>query len=132
MAAQDARGDRVEGAEPQPFGGAPADHPLEPLLHLARRLVGEGDGEDLAGEGAAQHEDMGEPRGQDAGLAGPRPGEHQHRPVDRLDGAALDLVEAGEMGVGRRRRRGDGGHGRRRVLRRRGEEIGVGGHALRI
>ena len=44
MAAQNARGERMEGAEPDPLGGA-ADHRLEPLAHLARGLVGEGDGE---------------------------------------------------------------------------------------
>ena len=34
MAAQDARGDRMEGAEPQALGGL-ADHRAEPLAHLA-------------------------------------------------------------------------------------------------
>ena len=97
MAAQDARGDRVEGAEPHALGGA-ADHRLEPLAHLARRLVGEGDGEHLGRKGAAGREDVGEPGRQHPGLAGAGAGEHQHRPVDRLDGAALRLVEAGEVG----------------------------------
>ena len=96
MAAQDARGERVEGAEPHPFGGA-ADHRLEPLAHLARRLVGEGDREQLAGKGAAGRQDMGEAGRQHPGLAGAGAGQHQHRPVDRLDGAALRLVEAGKV-----------------------------------
>jgi hypothetical protein len=95
MAAQDAGGERVEGAEPHPVGGAP-DHRLEPLAHLARRLVGEGDRQHLAGIGAAGAEDVGKPGRQHPGLAGAGPRQHQHRPVDRLDGAALRLVERGE------------------------------------
>ena len=47
--AQDARGDRMKGAEPHAFGGA-ADHRFQPLAHLARRLVGEGDGEQFRGK----------------------------------------------------------------------------------
>ena len=65
------------------------------LLHLARRLVGEGDGEDLPGPGLAGGEDMGEPGGQHPGLAGAGAGQHQQRAVDRLDhGGALLGVEA--------------------------------------
>ncbi len=95
VAAQDARRDRMERAEPEPLGGA-ADHALEPLAHLERRLVGEGDGEDLPREGAPRAEDMGEPRRQHARLARAGAGQHQHRPVDRLDRRALRLVEPGE------------------------------------
>ena len=36
------------------------------------------------GPGAAGQQDMGEPRGQHAGLAGAGAGQHQHRAVDRL------------------------------------------------
>ena len=50
--AQNARGDRMKGAEPHAFGGA-ADHRFQPLAHLARRLVGEGDGEQFGWESAA-------------------------------------------------------------------------------
>ncbi len=96
VAAQDARGDRMKGAEPHPFGGA-ADHRFEALAHLARCLVGKGDREQLGGKGAAGREDVGEPGGQHPGLAGAGAGQHQHRPFDRLDGAALSLVEIGEF-----------------------------------
>ena len=41
--------------------------------------------------------DMREPGGQHAGLAGAGAGQHQHRPVDRLDGTTLRLVEAAEV-----------------------------------
>jgi serine protease Do len=68
MAAQDARGERMEGAEPHALGDRP-DHGADALLHLARRLVGEGDREDLRGEGAARGDQMGKSRGQHARLA---------------------------------------------------------------
>src|SRR5215469_18894151 len=61
VTAQDARGKRVKRAEPYPLGGA-ADHRLQPLAHLTRRLVGEGDRQYLAGIGTTGREDMGEPR----------------------------------------------------------------------
>ena len=96
VAAQDARRDRMEGAEPHAFGGA-ADHRFQPLAHLARRLVGEGDRENLGREGAAGREDMRQPGGQHPGFAGAGAGQHQHRPVDRLDRPALRLVEAGHV-----------------------------------
>ena len=104
VAAQDARGDRMKRAEPDAFGGA-ADHRLEPLAHLARRLVGEGDGEQLAGIGAAGRQDMREPGGQHPGLAGAGAGQHQHRPVDRLDGprcASLSAANSASGSIGRR------------------------------
>jgi hypothetical protein len=41
--------DGVEGAEPGHALDHAADEPADALLHLARGLVGEGDGEDLAG-----------------------------------------------------------------------------------
>ena len=47
------------------------------------------------GDGAAGQQDMGEARGQHPGLAGARAGEHQQRPVQRLDGGALLGVQAG-------------------------------------
>ena len=68
------------------------------LLHLAGRLVGEGDGEDLAGPGLAGRQDMGEARGQHARLAGAGAGQHQQRAIDRLDRGALLGVQALEIG----------------------------------
>ena len=53
------------------------------LAHLARRLVGEGDGQDLRRPGAAGDQEVGEPRGQHAGLAGAGAGQHQQRAVAR-------------------------------------------------
>ena len=64
------------------------------LAHLARRLVGEGDGEHLAGGGAAGQQDMGEAGGQHAGLAGAGAGQHQQRAVQRFHRLALFRVQA--------------------------------------
>ena len=96
MAAQDAGGDGVEGAEPEPGGGAP-DQALHAADHLARRLVGEGDREHLPRPGAAGGEDVGEARGEHAGLAGAGAGQHQQRAVQRLRCLALLRIQAVEI-----------------------------------
>ena len=70
MAAQDARADRMKGAEPRHALDRLADHLADALLHLARRLVGEGDREDFRRPGAAKAENMRDARGQNARLAG--------------------------------------------------------------
>ena len=49
MAAQDLDADRVERAEPRHALDGAADQVADALLHLARRLVGEGDGQDWLG-----------------------------------------------------------------------------------
>ena len=56
------------------------------------------------GRGAAGRDEMGDARGQNARLADAGAGEHQHRPVERFDRAALLLVQALEIarpGAGR-------------------------------
>jgi hypothetical protein len=118
VAAQDLHPDRVEGAEPGHALDRLADHGADAVLHLARRLVGEGDGEDVAGAGATERQDVGDARGQDAGLAGPRAGQHQHRAVQRLHGLALFRVEVGEI-AGRTRPERPCGDAARSRLRRR-------------
>ena len=55
-----------------------ADHAGDALLHLAGGLVGEGDGQDLAGPGEALVQDVREPGGEHPGLAGAGPRQHQH------------------------------------------------------
>ncbi len=97
MPTQEAGGDRMEGAEPEPLG-ALADHALELLAHLRRGLVGEGHRQELARPGAAQREDVRQPRRQHPRLARAGAGQHQHRPIDRLDRPALRVIEAGEIG----------------------------------
>ena len=97
MATQDARRHGVEGAEPEPLRRA-ADELGDALDHLARRLVGEGDGEDFAREGLALVQDMGEAGGQHPGLAGAGAGEHQHRAIGCRHRRALLFVERRQIG----------------------------------
>ena len=124
MAAQELGADRVERAEPLHAFEHAADQVADAVLHLARRLVGEGDGEDLAGPGAAGGEDMGDAGGEHAGLAGAGAGEHQHRPVQRLDREPLLGVQLVEVALGAlpdpERARGDA------ARLRRGRVAGVG------
>ncbi len=102
MAAQNLGRDRVERAEPGHAFGDDAGEDADPLLHLPRRLVGEGDGEDLARVGAAGRENMGDPRRQNPRLAGAGPGEHEKRAIDRLDRRALLWIEPVEIAQRRR------------------------------
>jgi hypothetical protein len=97
MAAQDLDAGRVEGAEPGHALHRLADQMGDALLHLARCLVGEGDGENLGGEGAALVENVGDTRGQDPRLAGAGASQHQHRAIERLDRRLLLGVEAGQV-----------------------------------
>ena len=57
--AQHLGGDRMESAEPRHAFGDLAEQEPHPELHLARRLVGEGDGEDLRRIGACRRDDDG-------------------------------------------------------------------------
>ena len=93
VAAQDFGRNRVKGAEPGHAFGDRADQHGDALLHLARRLVGEGDGENLVRPRAALRDDMRDARGQNPRLAGAGAGQHQHRPVERLDRRALLGIE---------------------------------------
>ena len=98
VTAQNLHADRMEGAHPRHALDDLADHLADARLHLARRLVGEGDGEDFRGPRAAEVEDVGDAGGQHAGLAGAGAGQHQHRAVQGLDRLALFGVEVGEIG----------------------------------
>ena len=66
--------------------------PRDALLHFARGLVGEGDGEDVSGRDAFGNE-VGDAERDDAGLARASSGEDQHRAVQRFDGLALLGIE---------------------------------------
>ena len=59
------------------------------LLHLARRLVGEGHGEDFVRPRAPRPQQMRDARGQNPRLARAGARKHQHRPVRALDSLAL-------------------------------------------
>jgi hypothetical protein len=95
-------------------------HQADALLHLARRLVGEGDGEDFRGPRPPGGEDVGNAGGQHPRLAGAGTGQHQHRAVERLDRLPLLGIEIGEVidaGARRHGARGDAaGRGRRRLI----------------
>src|SRR5947207_5543202 len=105
----------MERAKPRhPLDNLP-HHRADALLHLARGLVGEGDGEDFGWTRAAEREDVGDARGQDARLAGPRAGKHEQRPVERLDRLALFGIEPCQIGrrdIGARTRRDAARRGR--------------------
>ena len=73
------------------------------FAHFAGGFVGEGDRQDLAGEGAAGQQDMGETGGQHARFAGAGAGQHQQRPVNGFHRRALFRVQAGEVVGGRGR-----------------------------
>ena len=89
MAAQDLDADRMEGAEPGHALDGFADEHADARLHLARGLVGEGDGEDLGGPGAAGGEDMGDAGGEHARLAGAGTRQHEDGALGGLDGQTL-------------------------------------------
>ena len=94
--AQQAGAERVEGAEPQALDALP-EQPRDAQDHLARRLVGEGHRERLIRPHPPGHQQVGKARGQHPGLAGAGAGEHQERPVVRLDRGALRRVERVEI-----------------------------------
>ena len=96
MAAEHAGAKGVEGAEPKAFRGA-AEDGSDAFAHFAGRLVGEGNGQDLAGCGPAREQDVGKAGGEHAGLAGAGAGEDQDRAIDGLDGLALLGVQAFEV-----------------------------------
>ena len=62
--------------------------------HLPRCAGGERDGEDLPRSDVAGADQVGDPPGDGAGLAGAGPREHAHRPAGRGDGRALLVVQA--------------------------------------
>ena len=95
---QDFYPDGMEGAEPGQALDHAADQRADAVFHFARRLVGEGDGEKLAGPGLARGQNMGEPGGQHPGLAGASPRQNQQRAIGDLDGGALFGVKALEIG----------------------------------
>ncbi len=95
VAAQDFHANRMEGAHPRHALDHLADHLPDAQFHLARRLVGEGDGEDFLRPRFAEIEDVRDACRQYPGFPGSRARQHQHRPVQRLDRLALLGVEIG-------------------------------------
>ena len=112
MPAQDLGADRVEGAEPGHALADLADQRGDALLHLPRGLVREGDREDLEGARLARGDQMRDPRGEHPRLSRPGTGQHQNRPLRRLDGATLLVVQPFQIG-GTRGSRSAGARGNR-------------------
>ena len=95
LAAQDPPAGGVEGEDPDRARGS-AEDPLEPLAHLGRSLVREGDGEDLVRLHAVRADQVGDAVGEHARLPRPGAGDHEQRPVDVERGLALGGIELGE------------------------------------
>ena len=83
---------RVERADPE-ARRVPVEQPADPLLHLARGLVGECHREDPIGRHAVPIDQVRDARGEHARLARARPGQHQDRSVDVLHRLMLGRVE---------------------------------------
>ena len=96
LLAEDPHAGGVEGAHPHDPGPL-ADEVLDPLLHLGRGLVGEGDGQDRTRMGSPLADEPRDPTGQHPGLARPRTGHHQQRRARVDHGRALRLVESCEQ-----------------------------------
>ena len=88
---------RVEREDPHPPGRARAHQPLDPVAHLARRLVGEGDREDLARRDVALPHEVGDPVRQGPRLAAAGARDDEHGTLGVQDGLALDVVQAVEQ-----------------------------------
>ena len=95
---QDLDPDRMEGAEPGHALDRPADQRADAVAHLARRLVGEGHGEELPRPGPAGGKDVGQPGGQHPRLAGAGTCQHQQGAVGRFHRGPLFRVQALEIG----------------------------------
>ena len=98
VAAQYFRGNGMECAQPRHALRHRAGQVRDTFLHLARGLVGEGDGENFMGAGAGGGDDVGDAGGEHARLAGARPCQHQHRAVHRLNRLALLGVQPRHIG----------------------------------
>ena len=107
-----------------------ADQVADALLHLARRLVGEGDGEDLARARRGSVARMWAMRVVSTRvLPVPAPASTSSGPVERLDREALlgvELVEVGSGALPAERARGDAARLRRGRAHRRGYGHGTG------
>src|SRR5262249_39157798 len=101
LAAEDPAAGRVEGEDPEP---APtlAEQALEPLAHLARGLVREGDREDLVRLCADSVDEVRDAVREDTRLPRAGAGDDEQRAFRGEDGLALRRVEVGEVLLRRR------------------------------
>ena len=89
--AQDAHAHAVYGAYPHFFRAV--NHARKALLHLVRRLVRKGDGEDRRGVNPLFFHEVGDARGQNARFAAARPREHEYRTLGVEHGFDLFGIE---------------------------------------
>ena len=89
---QEADEHRMEGAHHEPAGAPAADHRLYSLLHLAGRLLGEGQRE-YPGRIRSFGEQEGYPARQHPGLSGTGSGDYEHGASGAADGISLLLVQ---------------------------------------
>ena len=97
LAAQQARPQRVEGAEPHATD-AVADQLLHTRTHLACRLVGERDRADLVRPHPPRGNHVRDPMREHPRLAAPRAGKDEQRSVRGLDGLTLWRIQPLEQG----------------------------------
>ena len=95
---QDPRAGRVERHHPHEPRHA-TDQPLDPLAHLPRRLVGEGDREDLSRLSLPGGQQVGDPIREHAGLSGPGAGEHEQGSLAVGDRLALGRIQLREQAL---------------------------------
>ena len=93
--AQEPVAQAVEGAHPH-AARVDGQHRREPREHLARRLVGEGDGEDARGARLPGLDEVGDARGEHARLAAAGAGEDEGGFARKGDGPELLGIEACE------------------------------------
>ena len=91
VAAQPVVADRVEGAA-HDLGKGPLEQVRGPGEHLPGGLAGEGEEQDIFRVHPLIHQ-ISQTVHQGAGLAAPRPGDDQHRPICLGDGLVLGRVE---------------------------------------
>ena len=92
VTAQQRQGVAVKGAD-EGRQRKDVDQPLDAVAHLARRLVGEGDGDDRGRVDAALLHQPGDAIGDDPGLARAGAGEDELRPIPVGDGGELIRIE---------------------------------------
>ncbi len=98
LAPKDPGAGRMEREDPHALGHPGPEQALDPLGHLLRGLVGEGDGQDLVGADPALPDQERDPVGQGASLSTAGAGHDEHRALGLQDGFALDRVQRCEQG----------------------------------
>ena len=99
LTAQHAHAEAVKGRDPHVLG-ARADQRLDTFTHFGGSLVGEGDGEDLAGGRAVGCKQVGDAVGEHAGLAGAGARDDEQGRAGVQHGFFLAFVEPGGEGGG--------------------------------